>query len=274
MKISVIIPSRLQENLNGQLEGVKTLWLDRAINSVFRQNVDEQLEVVVGLSPGHPDIPDRFGDGITFVTAPRPGQAAAVNAAVNASTGDVLAFLEDDDYWRSLDKLAIQLKYVGPQTGPVMRFDLVTSNQREVTFDGQFVRINDFATPSGWLMRRKTWDEVGGFDESFRYHVDTEWLGRASKKRVSRMHLVESGALFTSGRDWLVNISLKSSIMEHFEPDPLVERMVNPEGGMAAIASDSVAAAQSQAEHRIMMIHISEPTRLLSISYAVFCLKK
>ena len=28
------------------------------------------------------------------------------------------------------------------------------------------------------------------------------------------------------------------------------------------------------AERRLSLIHISEPTRLLSISYAVFCLKK
>ena len=27
-------------------------------------------------------------------------------------------------------------------------------------------------------------------------------------------------------------------------------------------------------EHHLSLIHISEPTRLLSISYAVFCLKK
>ena len=254
-RISVVIPSRLQENLNGHLEGVKTLWLDRAINSVFRQNTDAELEVVVGLSPGHPDIPDRFGDGITFVAAPRPGQAAAVNAAVNASKGDVLAFLEDDDYWRSLNKLAIQLPYLDA-------YKLVTSNQREVTFDGQFVRINDFATPSGWLMRRKTWDEVGGFDESFRYHVDTEWLGRANQKigaRVGdRVHLVESACRNMRGRPWLVNVARHSSINTHDEPDPLVERMVNPEGGMATIASDSVAAAQSVTEHRIMVERFGE----------------
>ena len=32
--------------------------------------------------------------------------------------------------------------------------------------------------------------------------------------------------------------------------------------------------AWPQADLRLSLIHISEPTRLLSISYAVFCLKK
>src|SRR5665254_20148 len=42
-------------------------------------------------------------------------------------------------------------------------------------------------------------------------------------------------------------------------------------------AMPTMAVTQSRARHillRLSLIHISEPTRLLSISYAVFCLKK
>ena len=35
-----------------------------------------------------------------------------------------------------------------------------------------------------------------------------------------------------------------------------------------------LAVARHQEVHGLSLIHISEPTRLLSISYAVFCLKK
>ena len=243
MKVSVIIPSRLQENLNGDINGVATLWLDRAVNSVLRQQVDADLEIVVGLSPGHPPIPERFQDGLVkFVVAERPGQAAAVNAAVAASTGGVLAFLEDDDYWRSARKLAIQL----PHADAV---ELVTSNQREVDWQGNYIRVNDFPTPSGWVLRRWVWDKLGGFAESFKYHVDTEFLGRASRLGILRRHMVPVG----TASPWLDNVESFSAIVNHDEPDPLVERMVNPDGGMATIAKDPEAAEQSAKEHREMV---------------------
>ncbi len=243
MKVSVIIPSRLQENLNGDINGVATLWLDRAVNSVLRQEVDADLEIVVGLSPGHSPIPERFKDGLVkFVVAERPGQAAAVNAAVAASTGGVLAFLEDDDYWRSARKLALQLPWLS-------EYHMVTSNQREVDWQGNYIRVNDFATPSGWVMWRPTWEDVGLFNETFKYHVDTEWLGRAHMTETRRVHMVPVG----TGGPWLINVSVHSAIRLHDEPDPLVERMVNPDGGMATIAKNPEAAEQSAKEHREMV---------------------
>ncbi len=251
MKVSVIIPSRLQENLNGDINGVATLWLDRAVNSVLRQEVDAELEIVVGLSPGHPPIPERFQDGLVkFVVADKPGQAAAVNAAVRASAGGVLAFLEDDDYWRSARKLAIQLPWLDD-------YHLVTSNQREVDWQGNYIRVNDFATPSGWVMDRVTWEDVGEFNETFRYHVDTEWLGRARGNAVGnadsrRGHMVPSGTVVSTS-PWLTNVARFSDVLFHDEPEPLVERMVNPDGGMSTIAKNPEAAEQSQKEHREMV---------------------
>ncbi len=248
-KVSAIIPSRLQENLNGEINGVATLWLDRAVNSVLRQEVDAEMEIVVGLSPGHPPIPERFQDGLVkFVVAERPGQAAAVNAAVAASTGGVLAFLEDDDYWRSARKLSLQLPYLDWN-------NLVTSNQREVDWQGNYIRVNNFATPSGWMMRRDLWHVVsGGFNEIFRFHVDTEWLGRACKLNnptIQRLHLVNRAV--DAADPWLHNVSRFSKVLYHDEPEPLVERMVNPDGGMSTIAKNPEAAEQSQKEHREMV---------------------
>src|SRR5678816_1183012 len=43
---------------------------------------------------------------------------------------------------------------------------------------------------------------------------------------------------------------------------------------MAKEGGDKEAAKPSEEDMKLSLIHISEPTRLLSISYAVFCLKK
>ena len=49
----------------------------------------------------------------------------------------------------------------------------------------------------------------------------------------------------------------------------------NPhEGSLGAAAPHVVRAVRAAAPVALSLIHISEPTRLLSISYAVFCLKQ
>jgi glycosyltransferase involved in cell wall biosynthesis len=256
MKISVIIPSRLQPN---PLSQFGNLHLDNALLSVAaQQEVDvDALEVVVGLDQGALErVPARFLGNpapgqpvIRFVESTGEGQARAVNAAVRDSTGDVLAFLEDDDLWEN-ERLRRGLEHL--EQG----FGFVSASQREVAEDEwrSFLRYNDFPTPSGWVMPRATWEQVGPLNEGFRWHVDTEWLGRAERAGVKRVHQVDPG-----GRDrllapgsWLANVRRHSAIAVMRALDPLVQRLRNGGGGMTMIASSPMARAQSIREHELM----------------------
>ncbi len=239
MKVSVIIPSRLQHRGNG-VSG--DLWLDRALQAVDAQTLRQWLEweVVVGLDPGV-SLPERLA-AVRAVNGRVASQACAVNAAVAASNGDVLAFLEDDDSWRPR-----RLEY---GLALLERYDVVTSNQTVVAEDGAFVSIFDFPTPSGWLLRRELWDRLGPLDETFRFHVDTEYLGRMIARRVRRIHLVEANA---PARTDLGYVGQYSAVGRTAEPDPLVVRTVNLGGSMAQIASRDEARQQSHLEHHRMM---------------------
>jgi len=239
MRISVIIPSRLQAHRDEQ---TGELWLDRALRSVAGQSIGStvEVEVVVGLDPGA-TLPGRFAT-VRAAQARSASQAHAVNAAVAASTGEVLALLEDDDAWEP-KRLAYGLALLG-------QYDVVTSNQREIAEDGSFVRINDFPTPSGWLLSRALWDRLGPFEETFRFHVDTEYLGRMTRFGVRRLHLVEVDA---KDSPWLRNVARCSAIARTSEASPLVIRTANTQGGMARIASCQSAYQQSQAEHQQML---------------------
>jgi hypothetical protein len=233
MRVSVVIASRLQPQ---QFAGPDCLWLDRSLRSVRRQAAitNADLEVIVGLDPGV-TIPSRFA-GVIAAHALRPGQSAALNAAVSAATGDLLAFLEDDDYWEP-KRLEYGLRCLD-------KHDLITCNQREVDADGSYVGINDYPTPCGWLMRTATWKAVGPFDESFTF-TDSEWLGRANAARIRRMHLVESGAQVRTG---LFNVARHSAIAMTNERDPLVIRTVNPHGVMGTAQSEGPARQKHEAE--------------------------
>ena len=229
MKVSVIIATRLQTRPDA---GPESLWLDRALRSVRRQTVPGiELEVVLGLDPGVCP-PPRLAS-LVAAHGDQPRQACALNAAVAASTGDVLAFLEDDDYWEPR-----RLEY---GLACLERYDLISCNQREVDEDGSFVAINDYPTPSGWLLPRASWERVGPFDESYTF-VDSEWLGRANALRLRRLHLIEAGP--KEGRTALGMVQQFAELALTRERDPLVIRTVNPRGVVGT------AAAQEEARRR------------------------
>lgn len=246
MIVSVIIPSRLARN---PASAYGNLYLQRAIRAI-RYNMQvpgvEDVEIIAALDPGAV-LPDSMADeaDLIVVNGHAASQAAVVNAAVKRARGYMIAFCEDDDIW-DIGKLAAQVPLLA-------NADMVTCNQREVDTDGAFIRVNDFPTPSGWLMRRETWDDLGGFDESYQFHMDTEFLARATNAGLRRVHVVEAGAQLP-GRPWLQNVSRvgRSLIGSAGNREPLVTRTVNPEGGMARIQSDPAAAAISRDEHERM----------------------
>jgi glycosyltransferase involved in cell wall biosynthesis len=237
--VSVIIPSRLQAH---PLDSRGGLWLERALASVRAQSVNDgvRLEIVVGLDPDA-SLPQRLS-GVRFAHGSAPSQAHAVNAAVAAAQGEVLAFLEDDDYWLPR-RLEYGLAYLDS-------YALVTANQLEVTAEGTFKRIFDFPTPSGWLLRRTTWELLGPLDGTLRFHVDSDYLGRVNARALPRMHLVEREA--EMNRRKLQKVARFSDIAATGEPKPLVIRTMNDDGGMARIERDASAKEQSRAEHDLL----------------------
>jgi len=249
MRISVIVPSRLDAS---PVDG--SLYLDRALESVMRQT-EAVHEVCIGIQRGG-CVPEciragRRGAVVRLCETDVPGQAAAVNAAVAQATGDLLAFLEDDDLWEP-ERIADGLEAM--RSGGA---EFASSTQTEVNIFGKVVNINDFATPSGWLMPRAVWDRVGGMDESFRWHVDTEFLGRINKAGIQRVHLVERDAKLED-RPELRKVALRSDIHFTRSPDPLVVRLRNPNGGMARIVTSRIATEQSNQEHAEMLKRYGE----------------
>jgi len=241
---SVIIPSRSQPEQVG--------FLMRAIQSIAEQTAraTHAIEVIVGLDPGAepPDIP--VGDlSIRHVNATQRSQASALNAAAAISRGDFVAFLEDDDLWHP-DHLAVSLQSLESA-------GFASTTQLEVDGAGHVLRINDFPTPSGWVMTRSTWECVGEFNVQHRYHLDNEWLGRLSAASIQRVHLVEATApidvsLASQVRPWLANVLTYGGkcvrLARHRSPVPNVMRLVHTHSGMHQIATNPEARAVAQAE--------------------------
>ncbi|WP_245450976.1 glycosyltransferase family A protein [Methylobacterium brachiatum] len=251
----MIIPSRLQQT------GPNAYLLERAIASALAQTVVAEgqisLNFIVGIDAGT-NIPPRLAgrSDIVWASSEAASQVGALNAAIDAAGTrfDYIAFLEDDDRWDP--------QYLALSLAALDGYGFVSTTQLEVDEHGQIVRINDFPTPSGWIMPFDTLRRVGRFDPAMRWHLDNEWLGRLAESDIKRCHLVDamapnSLALAEQVRPWLANVvrfgGSNVEVQRHTMLAPLVIRLVHSRSGTAQIAVDPILRQESQTEYTALI---------------------
>jgi glycosyltransferase involved in cell wall biosynthesis len=171
--VSVIIPA-----FNGQ--GT----IAAAIDSALAQEFSGELEVIVvndGSTDATASVLDGYRGRITVLDRINGGPAAARNAGVRASRGEYIAFLDADDIWMP-GKLEKTLEALDSDSGAAM----VYTNASMMGANGDMLgttytpasekrapAMEDLLSglwnilPSTSLMRRATFDAIGGFCEEF-----------------------------------------------------------------------------------------------------------
>ena len=142
-------------------------FLPEAIESALAQDY-APIEIVVaddGSTDRTPQVLEAFADRIRYVTIPHGGAGAARNAALRASSGSLIAFLDADDVWLP-GKISAQVRIMRerPEVGVCHTgYEMFGEDEGPVVYDGddcyegdcferQF-RHNGLATTSV-LMRR------------------------------------------------------------------------------------------------------------------------
>jgi glycosyltransferase involved in cell wall biosynthesis len=170
-RISVVTPCYNAERFIGQ-----------TIRSVLDQTYQDFEIIVVddGSTDGSPQVVQRFSDPrIRLLSQTNAGPAKARNTGARAATGEFLAFLDADDLalpHRFASQLAILeagflLSVVG--SGYIW----IDENGAELPWPHHSWQhapdLNDISSwlldcpfvPSATMLRRRAWEEVGGFDE-------------------------------------------------------------------------------------------------------------
>lgn len=99
-------------------------FIEQAIVSVLEQNVSpSEMDVLVvddGSTDGTPEIVKKFAPRVRHLYKRNGGQASAFNTAIPEARGEVVAFLDGDDWWAS-DKLPVVLESLeqNPDIGSV-----------------------------------------------------------------------------------------------------------------------------------------------------------
>lgn len=168
-------------------------FVARAIDSVFAEN-HPSVEVVVvddGSADDSRNVLAGYGDRITTVLQANQGQAAAINAGVAAARGDVLLFLDADDWVLPGRLAAVDAAFAADPDAVLvyhrlqpMRSDgtIVMKTIPRTLGAGnlvpQMVRSGgwwDFPLTSALAVHRSAWDAAGPIPAQFRISADA-WI--------------------------------------------------------------------------------------------------
>lgn len=151
--------------------------LHRALQSVASQTRTPKEVIVVSECDKNKltDVVRRFDISITLIQQSGSGLSNARNEGINASSGSLIAFLDDDDCWKpekierqvqAIHKTDAAFVFTGIQhvdsTGSTINFRVPTSKPDE----REILTRNAVGAPSTVLVKRSCLNAVEGFDEA------------------------------------------------------------------------------------------------------------
>ncbi len=177
--ISVVIPTKDRASL-----------VKRAVDSVLGQSFEDFQLIVVddGSSDNTPELLLELYPTITLIEQQNKGVANARNAGVNASSGELIAFLDSDDQWAPL-KLEKQVEVFKKKGNPYICHtdEIWIWNGKEINQKSYHKKQGGFfferclerclISPSSVIISRDIFETVGLFDESMPAGEDYDlWL--------------------------------------------------------------------------------------------------
>lgn len=178
--VSIVVPTLNQ-----------AAFIEQTLASIVGQNWP-RLELIVvdgGSTDGTREIVERYAAHLAhFVSEPDRGQADAINRGMRLATGDILAWLNSDDFY-----LPLAIARAAAALGEVARPRLVyggcllwyeVEGRAFVVHPGAFDRAalttSSFIYQPSAFWTRALWEKAGPLDESKHFVLDWEWWLRAS----------------------------------------------------------------------------------------------
>ena len=183
--------------------------LERSLDSIARQGHRPLEVLVVDDGDGAADTVARWRAGAAFELPAATldnrgaGQVAARNLGVAQAKGEIVAFLDDDDFWSDSTYLGrVAAALAGPYgaafaSGRIVVEDeamrLSDSLEFAAVADAKSIRKDNQILISGFAFARRLFAELGPFDASLPYYWDWDWHLRLFAAGVAFADLGEAG---------------------------------------------------------------------------------
>ncbi|MFM7646925.1 MAG: glycosyltransferase family 2 protein [Cyanobium sp.] len=220
VNFSVITPSYNQ----GQ-------FIARTIDSVLQQQINVDLEYVIfdgGSTDNTVAILQGYGALLSWVSQPDHGQADAVNQGIDATTGDIIAWINSDDiYYPSTLKKVKQIFKTHPEVDVIYgdahhidQNDQVMQTYPSHPWSYRYLQQDCFICQPATFFRRRLVHRYGPLDPTLRYCMDYElWLRYG--QQVDFYYLPE---VLAGSRLYKTNKTLGQSVAVHQEIKAMLER--------------------------------------------------
>ncbi|MDZ7957760.1 MAG: glycosyltransferase family A protein [Aulosira sp. DedQUE10] len=166
------------------------LYLSKAIESIINQSYQpNEILLVDGYSTDNTAQIAQSYANVRYFLQQDKGLANARNAGIDHATGELIAFLDHDDYW-TLDKLQVQMNYL--INSPDIQYSyanvklfLESGCQLRSGFSQkQFVEEQIGRTPGTLVVRKSLFDQIGKFNPRFAIGCDVDWFTRAKDYNI------------------------------------------------------------------------------------------
>lgn len=168
-------------------------YIREALESALRQT-QKNVEIIVvddGSTDNTIEYIQSYGDRVRLIEQSNKGAASARNLGAKEARGLWLAFLDADDVWAP-EKLERQISGIGGRNWSYTDMEFI-GGVNDGLRDSQFTKKHEaqvlkelvqgnFISTSTVLIKRETFEESGGFDESLRSIQDWELWTRVAER--------------------------------------------------------------------------------------------
>lgn len=175
-KITIVTPSYNQSQ-----------YIEETIRSVLLQGYPNLEYIIIdgGSTDGSVEIIKKYEQWLTFwVSEPDKGQSHAINKGFAMSSGDIMAWVNSDDYYAPNAFFSVVVAFIQNRT------EWVAGRCKIIELDGEITKgkgqpedkiekwlVSCQYTQPNVFWKRTLWDKTKKIDESFQYSFDYElWL--------------------------------------------------------------------------------------------------
>jgi glycosyltransferase involved in cell wall biosynthesis len=169
-------------------------YLAEAIESIFGQTVPPSEVIVVedSSTDRSADVARSYAPDVRLVQPEPRGLGGARNAAVEASSGELLAFLDSDDLW---EPQKLELQVAAFEREPELDFVFTYAREFASARDAERFEVRPEPVPGGLASslcaRREAIERAGGFADHTRLADVLTWLARARELGMRERTLPE-----------------------------------------------------------------------------------